>query len=157
MIPYNRNLVEAARNLRNHPTVAEKCLWQRIQLKHVGYKFYRQKPMGEYIVDFYCPKAKLVVEVDGAHHYTEVGKGNDTVRDEYIRSFELRLLRFSNSQVINHTDRVVESISKILLHPPFKKGDNLGSNLQRCFTKNTSSPCVKGRAEKDSGREKERG
>jgi very-short-patch-repair endonuclease len=46
--------------------------------------------MGEYIVDFYCPKAKLIIEVDGAHHFTEVGKGNDQVRDDYIRSLNFR-------------------------------------------------------------------
>jgi len=124
MIPYNKNLVEIARNLRLHPTEAEKCLWQRIKLEHLGYKFYRQKPIGDYIVDFFCPKAKLVIEVDGGHHFTELGKGNDVVRDEYMQSFELTVLRFPNSEILNNTDKVVKDINKILLHPPFKKGDN---------------------------------
>jgi very-short-patch-repair endonuclease len=143
VIPYNRNLVEAARNLRNHPTAAEKRLWQRIQLKHLGYKFYRQKPIGEYIVDFFCPKAKLVVEVDGAHHFTAVGKGNDKVRDEYINSFELMILRFSNSEVLASTDKVVERINQILLNPPFKKGDNPKVKSPRTSVNYASSPFVK--------------
>jgi very-short-patch-repair endonuclease len=124
MLPYNKNLVEIAKTLRDHPTKAEKCLWQRIQLNHLGYRFYRQKPIGEYIVDFFCAKACLVIEVDGGHHFTEVGKGNDKVRDECMRSLELTVLRFTNSEVLSKTDEVVESISQILLHPPLKKGDN---------------------------------
>jgi very-short-patch-repair endonuclease len=130
VIPYNKNLKEPAKWLRAHPTKAEKCLWQRIQLKHLGLKFYRQKPIGDYIVDFFCPKAHLVVEVDGGHHFTEVGKGNDKVRDQCMQSFELTVLRVSNSEVLNNTDKVVESISKILLHPPFRKGDNPGGKNQ---------------------------
>jgi very-short-patch-repair endonuclease len=114
--------------LRAHPTKAEKCLWERIQLKHLGYKFYRQKPVGDYIVDFFCPKARLIVEVDGGHHFTEVGKGNDKVRDECMHSFELTVLRVSNSEVLNNTDKVIESIGQILLHPPLTKGDNPGGN-----------------------------
>jgi very-short-patch-repair endonuclease len=130
MLPYNKNLVEIAKTLRDHPTKAEKCLWQRIQLNHLGYRFYRQKPIADYIVDFFCPKAYLVIEVDGGHHFTEVGKGNDKVRDECMSSLELTVLRFSNSEVLNKTDKVVESISQILLHPPFKKGDNPGDKKQ---------------------------
>jgi very-short-patch-repair endonuclease len=122
MIPYNRNLLQPAKELRKNPTKAEKCLWERIKLKHLGAKFYRQKPLGDYIVDFYCPKARLVIEVDGGHHFTEVGKGNDQLRDEYMKSLELMVLRVSNSEVTGNTDNVVERIRKILLYPPFRRG-----------------------------------
>ena len=149
MIPYNRKLLQAAKILRAHMTVAEKSLWQRVQLNHLGLKFYRQKPIGEYVVDFFCPKANLVVEVDGGHHYTEVGKGNDKIRDEYMKSLNLTVLRFSNSEVLNNTDRVIENVKKILLHPPLKKGDNPGSTKQRAFTRGASSSFVKGGAEAD--------
>lgn len=130
MIPYNKNLKEIAQSLRDHPTKAESCLWENVRLQHLGCKFYRQKPIGDYIVDFFCPKAKLVVEIDGGHHFTETGKGNDRVRDEYMKSLELYVLRFSNSEVMKNTDKVVESIGKILLHPPFSKGDNPRGNRQ---------------------------
>jgi very-short-patch-repair endonuclease len=126
MIPYNRELIQPAKELRRHMTKEEKCLWQRVQLNHLGYKFYRQKPIGDYIVDFFCPKAQLVVEVDGGHHFTEIGKGNDRLRNEHMKSLKLNVLRFTNSEVLNNTDKVVETIRTILLHPPFRKGDNPG-------------------------------
>jgi very-short-patch-repair endonuclease len=122
MIPYNRNLIIPAKVLRTHPTKAEKCLWQRLQLKHLGFKFYRQKPLGDYIVDFFCPKARLVIEIDRGHHFTQIGKENDKFRDEYMKSLELKILRFSNSDITNNIDSLVESISKILPYPPSKRG-----------------------------------
>jgi very-short-patch-repair endonuclease len=94
MLPYNKSLIETAKELRKHPTKAEKCLWERLQLKHLGVVFYRQKPIGEYIVDFYCAKAYLVIEVDGGHHFKELGKINDKLRDEYLNSLGLRVLRY---------------------------------------------------------------
>jgi hypothetical protein len=85
----------------------------------------------------------LVIEVDGGHHFTVVGKENDKLRDEYMKSFELTVLRFSNSEVVNNIDKVVESIRKILLYPPFRKGDNPKSIGQKPFVKKTSSSFVK--------------
>jgi very-short-patch-repair endonuclease len=110
VIPYNKNLKDLAKGLRGNLTEAERCLWTRIRLKHLGYVFYRQKPIGDYRVDFYCPKAKLVVEVDGARHFKENTASNDRVRDEYIRSLGLTVLRFSNSEVLKNTDSVAEKI-----------------------------------------------
>ncbi len=116
MLPYNKKLKEPARELRENMTDAERCLWARLRLKHLGYMFCRQKPIGDYIVDFYCPKAQLVVEVDGGQHFTEDTASNDRVRDEYMRSLGLTVLRFSNYEVLRNTDvltnieGVVESI-----------------------------------------------
>ncbi len=114
MIPYNKNLKEPAKNLRNRQTEAEQCLWIRLKLKHLGYAFYRQKPVGEYIVDFFCPKVRLIVEVDGGQHFTSETAANDRVRDEYLRSLGLTVLRFSNSEVLKDTDNVVVKIYKRL-------------------------------------------
>jgi very-short-patch-repair endonuclease len=124
VIPYNKNLKELAKNLRVKLTEAERCLWERLRLKHLGYIFYRQKPIGDYIVDFYCPKARIVVEVDGGQHFTEETIKNDRLRDEYMRSLGLTVLRFSNSEVLKNTEAVAEAIYKILLNPPLQKGDN---------------------------------
>ena len=96
MLPYNEKLKEAARELRDNMTDAERLLWARLRLKHLGYMFCRQKPIGDYIVDFYCHKARLVVEVDGGQHFTEETASNDRVRDEYMRSLGLTVLRLSN-------------------------------------------------------------
>ena len=69
MLPYSRWLKTKARSLRNNPTNAEPHLWQRLRRKQIhGVQFYRQKPIGRYIADYYAPTAKLVVELDGAHH-----------------------------------------------------------------------------------------
>ncbi|HJX13739.1 MAG TPA: DUF559 domain-containing protein, partial [Dehalococcoidales bacterium] len=110
VIPYNKNLKELSKNLRDNLTEAEQCLWTRLRLKHLGYMFYRQKPIGDYIVDFYCPKAQLVVEVDGGQHFTEETASNDRVRDECMRSLGLTVLRFSNSEVLKNTDGIAETI-----------------------------------------------
>ena len=122
MLPYNKNLKEISKSLRVNLTEAEQCLWTRLRLKHLGYVFYRQKPIGEYIVDFFCPKAKLVVEVDGGKHLTKVEAVNDRVRDEYMRSLGLIVLRFPNSEVLKNTDNVARMIYKKMTSSPFIKG-----------------------------------
>ena len=114
MIPYNRKLNEPAKNLRSNLTDAEDCLWDRLKLKHLGFVFNRQKPIGEYIADFYCRKAKLIIEVDGGRHFSKDTVDNDRVRDEYMRSLGLTVLRFSNSEVLKNTDRVVATIHRQL-------------------------------------------
>lgn len=125
MLPYNRQLVEIAKQLRKNMTPAEKCLWQRIRLKSLGYSFFRQKPIGEYIVDFYCSKANLVIEVDGEIHLKVEAKHNDRVRDAYMSSLDLTVLRFTNSEVLNQTDKVVgKIIEQIRLNPPLKGRTN---------------------------------
>jgi very-short-patch-repair endonuclease len=125
MLPYNKNLVELAKTLRKNMTPAEKCLWVRIRHGSLGCMFFRQKPIGEYIVDFYSFKANLVVEVDGEIHLGIEAKNNDRLRDEYMQSLELTVLRFMNSQVLNDIDGVVEKIAgQIRLNPPLKGRTN---------------------------------
>jgi very-short-patch-repair endonuclease len=125
MLPYNIELKQHARQLRMNMTGAEKHLWAKVRMKQMkGYQFYRQKPVGEYIVDFYCPKVKLVIEVDGGQHFYYEKSKNDRVRDEYMRDLGLKVLRFSNSDVMNNIEGVVESIEReIPLNPPFTKGE----------------------------------
>ena len=92
------------------------------QLK--GYQFYRQKPIGDYIVDFFCPGAKLVIEIDGSHHLVGETIEYDRIRDDYLSSLGLRVLRFTNTDVLTDIDTVVDSIrGEILLSPPFSKGE----------------------------------
>ena len=117
VVPYNTNLKQISKDLRRKPTEAERCLWKRLKLKHLGYVFYRQKPIGDYIVDFYCQQAKLVVEVDGDYHSNFEARGNDKVRNAYMKNLGLTVLRFSNSEVLKNTDKVVREINKHL-NPP---------------------------------------
>lgn len=74
MQPYNKNLKLLSRDLRNNMTDAEQMLWQRLCHKQIlGLQFYRQKPILNFIVDFYCPSVNLVIECDGSQHYTDDG------------------------------------------------------------------------------------
>lgn len=77
-------------------------------------QFYRQKPIGNYIVDFYAPKAKLVVEVDGSQHVDLAHAQKDAQRDAYLMGQRLRVLRFGNLQVLQELDAVVDVIFRAL-------------------------------------------
>jgi len=111
MLNYNKDLKPFSQQLRKNMTDAERRLWSRIRGKQLkGCQFYRQKTIGEYIVDFYCPSAKLVLELDGGQHYTEEGQLKDKVRDEYLAGLGLQVLRFSDRDVLIQTDGVLEKI-----------------------------------------------
>ena len=111
MLPYSRNLKQYSRQLRENMTDAERHLWARIRMKQLkGYQFYRQKPIGDYIVDFFCPRAKLVIEVDGSQHFSDEITEYDRIRNEYLSSLGLRVLRFTNIDVLTHIESIVESI-----------------------------------------------
>lgn len=96
-------------------TAAEMFLWSKIRMKQVkGHWFYRQKPIGEYIADFYCPKAKLVVEVDGGQHYSSEIVEYDRVRNDYMAGLGLHVIRFTNREVLTNIEGVMEVIEKNL-------------------------------------------
>ena len=85
MQPYNKYLKLPSRDLRNNMTDAEQMLWQRLRRKQIlGLQFYRQKPILNFIVDFYCPAANLVIECDGSQHYNEIGVEADQNRDHAL-------------------------------------------------------------------------
>jgi len=129
VLPYNKNLKTLARELRKNMTDAERRLWSKIrrkQLKEI--QFYRQKIIGDYIVDFYCPAAKLIVEIDGGQHYMEEHREKDEARDKYLKGLHFRVLRFSNRDVLKNIEGVIGEILKYLgkipPNPPLKKGGN---------------------------------
>ena len=100
-----------ARVLRSNMTEAESALWTRLRRKQtLGLNVYRQKPIGYYIVDFYIPGANLVIEVDGSHQAEEAHFENDIVRDAYLGSVGLKVLRFTNRQVMTEVDEVIKTI-----------------------------------------------
>jgi very-short-patch-repair endonuclease len=111
MLPFNKNLKTLARKFRRNMTEAESFLWQTIRRKQLkGRPFYRQKNIGDYIVDFYCPSAKLIVELDGGQHYTEEGVNTDQIRDRYLENFGFSVLRFSDREVFKNIEVVLERI-----------------------------------------------
>lgn len=116
MVPFNSSILKYnARLLRNNMTEAEKRLWFRLRRKQIaGLQFYRQKPLLNYIVDFYCPKAKLVIEVDGGQHFESEHMINDKQRDKVLTELGLSVMRFDNSQVLNQTDSVIDDIYRFV-------------------------------------------
>jgi very-short-patch-repair endonuclease len=103
------------RALRHNMTEAEKALWQRLRGKQLsGYKFRRQHPFGDFVLDFVCLEAKLVIEVDGGQH---VESNADLVRDAALESAGFRVLRFWNNQVLGELDAVVEKVWAELGNP----------------------------------------
>ena len=107
----NPKLTNNAKKLRKNMTKEEKHLWYDF-LKNLPMTVNRQKVIGNYIVDFYCPKAKLVVELDGAGHFTEEGHEQDKIRDAFMTEYKnLTVLRFSNSRIKYEFKQVCEEIA----------------------------------------------
>src|SRR4030066_2330094 len=97
MLSYDKQLKTLSQHLKKNMTDAEKILWLRLRRKQLkGHPFYRQKIIVKYIVDFYCPKANLVIELDGGQHYAGAGKVKDRTRDDVLREMGEKVLRFSD-------------------------------------------------------------
>ncbi len=111
MLPYDQKLKVLSQHLRNNMTDAENVLWLKLRRKQLKeYSFYRQKIIGKYIVDFYCPKASLVIELDGGQHFSDVGQQKDETRDDVLRTMGLKVLRFSDRDVFENIGGVMERI-----------------------------------------------
>ena len=113
------NLIfEKARELRNHPTRAESVLWNYLGQRPLGYKFRRQHPIADFVVDFYCHKLKLVIEADGDVHTEPEVAIKDKERQKYLESYGLTFLRFTNQEIeiaFESTKRKIEH--NIINHP----------------------------------------
>lgn len=108
---YQPRLKEYARQLRNDSTRQEIKLWSELKGKQVlGYRFTRQKPIGYYIFDFYCPALDLVIEVDGSIHSDPKVAMRDVRKEKYAKSVGLHLLRFENYEVQNNVNGVIAEI-----------------------------------------------
>ena len=105
---------EFATILRKSETAAEKHLWEKLNKKQLGYKFRRQHPIWIFIADFYCHQLKLVIEVDGGIHLSSDQTEYDIAREEEIEQFDIRVIRFTNEQVLDNIDAVIEEIRKII-------------------------------------------
>ena len=118
-LPYNPKLKGRARNLRTNMTAAENKLWSKY-LRRFPLAVYRQKPIDNYIVDFYCPKLKLVIEIDGETHIEDKDIKRDAKRAQVLESYGLKVLRFWNYEVLEGLDEVCEAINQELYkrNPP---------------------------------------
>jgi len=111
---FNRKYLKPRRkHLRNNSTEAEILLWTYLKGKQLnGRKFRRQQSISNYIVDFYCPEEKLVVELDGDFHFDEEVKKYDKERTNCINNLGIKLIRFENQEVIYNLETVLKSIEK---------------------------------------------
>ena len=118
----NSKLLYIARILRKKMTKAEKMLWEELRDEKLGYKFRRQQPMvlGVYnfIVDFYCPEKKLIIEADGGIHNKEEIKEIDKFREDILKSAGYKIIRFKNNEVENNIEDVLEQIKQALANSP---------------------------------------
>jgi very-short-patch-repair endonuclease len=106
----NKFLIKKSRDLRNNPTIAENKLWYFLRNRQIeNFKFRRQQPIGDYIVDFACLEKKIIVEIDGGQHFEN---NEDSIRDQWLTSQGYRVLRFWNNDVIQNIESVLEIIRK---------------------------------------------
>jgi very-short-patch-repair endonuclease len=118
----DKSLKSKRKELRNNPTDPEYRLWYFLRNSQLDKrKFRRQESIGKYIVDFYCPEEKLVVELDGAQHIEEKNLEYDKKRDDYLRSLGLYVLRFKNEEVLYGVDNVLRSIKNCFGTTPSRK------------------------------------
>ncbi len=115
----NNGLNGLARQLRKASTKEETLLWNGF-LRRYPMQFRRQYIIGNYIVDFYCHKAKLVIELDGSQHYEPEKMENEQIRTAYLQSLGLRVLRFSNLEVLREFAAVCETIHRMCEEGPEK-------------------------------------
>lgn len=114
---YRPDLKQKARSLRSNLTDAEQKLWAHLRRKQLdGVQFYRQRPIGSYIVDFYAPSVDLVVELDGSQHATAKAREYDERRTRYLGSLGLRVLRFDDRRALLETRAVLEVILHAMLN-----------------------------------------
>jgi very-short-patch-repair endonuclease len=103
---------DRARHMRAEPTPAEDRMWNAVRARRRGYKFRRQHPIGSYLADLCCPRAGLVIELDGSIHETQ--QDEDAVRQEFIEGREYLVLRFTNDAVVNRLPEVLKVIDAVL-------------------------------------------
>jgi very-short-patch-repair endonuclease len=130
-IYYNPKLKQLSRKLRNNSTLAEVLLWNELKGKKMkGYQFMRQKPIGNYIVDFYCSKLKLIIEIDGCSHNEKYEE--DKTRQEYLENLGLTIMRFDDMIVKKEMDNVLLAI------------ENWIENFEKvqCFDNGNTTPSI---------------
>jgi very-short-patch-repair endonuclease len=116
-IPYRKTLTPRAQSLRRDPTPAEKKLWFEF-LRDLPQKFTRQKPLGPYVADFYCSHERLVIELDGDSHYNDRAKRYDKSRTAALELQGIRVIRFSNLEVLQDFEAVCGVIAAALREFP---------------------------------------
>ena len=103
-------IFQIAERLRRDMTATEKIIWDRVCKNQLGVRIRRQHPVWKFIAVFYCHEVRLVIEIDGGIHLRSENREYDISRDIILKEFQIEILRFTNDEVINKTDRVIEKI-----------------------------------------------
>ena len=112
ILPYKPYLTTIAKLLRNNSTKSEIRLWGYLKSnKMMGYDFHRQKPIGDFICDFFCYDLLLAIELDGLSHGFEGAEEKDKLKDDFLKSLDITVFRFSDNQVMNDMENVLLAIS----------------------------------------------
>ena len=113
IINYRSDLKQRANNLRQTGILAEVIMWNRLKAGQIyNYRFRRQKPIGPYIVDFYCPKLKLIIEIDGYSHEDKVNY--DHIRDKYLKNLNLKVLHFKDKDILNNIENIITGLKMLV-------------------------------------------
>ena len=112
-LPYDPRMRERVQELRHKMTPMEKKLWYSF-LRTYPVKMYKQRPIRTFVADFYCPLARLVIELDGSQHYTEQGREYDEQRTAILEQYGVQVLRFTNLDVDRHLDAVCAQIDSTI-------------------------------------------
>lgn len=113
-VRYLEELRTLSRNNRNNPTEAEHVMWR--YLRKTKHKFIRQKPILRFILDFYCSKLLLAIEIDGGSH--DAKQNYDLERDKYLQNLNIKTIRFTNEEVLNNFNKVLERLLPLLTTKP---------------------------------------
>ena len=112
-LKYSGKNIPFAKELRKNATAQENHLWYDFLAKH-SCRFQRQKAIDNFIADFYCHSAKLIIELDGSQHYTSEGREYDEFRTEILEGYDLKVIRIANRQIDNNFSGVCAYINKVL-------------------------------------------
>ena len=107
-------IFQIAERLRRDMTDTEKIIWDRVCKNQLGVRIRRQHPVWKFIADFYCHEVKLVIEIDGGIHLRPENKEYDINRDTILKEFQIEILRFTNDEVINGPELVIEKIKRAI-------------------------------------------
>jgi very-short-patch-repair endonuclease len=123
----NRELVEKARILRNNMTLAEIILWSRLRSKKInGYKFRRQQPIFDYVVDFYCDELKMIIEVDGEIHLLSEKTDSDLKRDKILKINGYHIIHLTNLEIETELDATIKKVRAFIASNLSYQGDDMG-------------------------------
>ena len=112
-VRYRGSLTFMSNKNRKNQTDAEKIIWDKVLSRDkTGFRFLRQKPIDRFIVDFYCSKLSLAIEIDGASHIRK--KGTDDLRDKFLKQIGITTLRFTNEEVINDIEKIKNKIDEMI-------------------------------------------